>query len=104
LITFGIYQIIWLIITRNELLQLKAADKIMHPLLVLIPIVGPILFLVSIWQYSAGVEKVTKGKYSAIVAFLLLFLIGFIGAGLIQGAYNEVGEGGGSGDPFGGNA
>lgn len=107
IITLGIYGIIWLIITRNELLEAKAAEKIMHPLLVLIPFIGFIFYLICLWQYAGAVEKITNGKYSQAVALiLLLFLGGFgIGQGLIQGAYNEVGEGGGtSGDPFGANA
>lgn len=93
LVTLGIYQFIWLIITRNELLQRKAAEKIMHPLLVLVPIVGFILLIISLWQYSGAAEKVTNGKYSQAVGFILLLFVGFIGAGLLQGAYNEVGEG-----------
>jgi cytochrome bd-type quinol oxidase subunit 2 len=105
LITFGIYGLIWYHMTRNELLANNAAEKIMSPWLILIPLVGPLLFIVFLWQYSAAVEKVTNGKYSQIIAFVMLLLISFIGAGLIQAAYNEVGEGGGnSGDPFGANA
>lgn len=102
LVTFGIYGLIWYHQTRQELLEKKVVEKIMSPWLVLIPFVGPILFLVFLWQYSGAVEKVTNGKYSSGVAFLMLFLIGFIGQGLIQGAYNEVGEVSATGsNPFG---
>jgi hypothetical protein len=100
LITFGIYGIIWYIMTRDEM-KSKGIETI-HPLLVLIPFVGIFAFMYFLWQYAAGVEKVTNGKYSQAIAFILLFLIGFIGIGIIQAAYNEVGEGGGnpSADPF----
>lgn len=103
LLTFGIYTLIWVVMTRNEL---KAkGHEIPHPLLVLIPFVGGLIYIYVLWKYGEAVEKVTNGKYTGVVAFLMLFLIGFIGAGLIQGAYNELGEGGGSSaDPFAGNA
>ncbi len=102
LVTLGIYGLIWYHQTRGELLEKKVADKIMSPWLILIPLAGPILFIVFLWQYAGAVEKVTNGKYSRGVAFLLLWLIGFIGQGLIQGAYNEVGEVAATGNnPFG---
>lgn len=99
LVTLSIYTLIWFHQTRAELLEKKMAEKMMSPWLVLIPFVGPILFIVFLWQYAGAAEKVTNGKYSRAVAFLLLWLIGFIGSGLIQGAYNEVGEGAGA-NPF----
>jgi cytochrome bd-type quinol oxidase subunit 2 len=97
LVTFGIYGIIWYVMTRNELKE-KGIETV-HPLLVLVPFVGGLIFIYFLWQYSAGVEKVTNGKYSQVVAFLLLVLIGFIGIGLVQNAYNEIGTGNNN-DPF----
>lgn len=99
LITLGIYGLIWYIQTRDEM-KAKGIETV-HPLLGLIPFVGPLILIYFLWQYSGGVEKVTNGKYSQVIAFLLLFLIGFIGIGIIQNAYNEIGEGGGTAaDPF----
>ena len=91
LVTIGIYYLIWLHQTRAELLEKKAAEKIMSPWLVLIPFVGGLIFIYGLWQYSEGAAKVTNNKYSHAVAFLLLWLLGPIGAGIVQGAYNEVG-------------
>jgi Domain of unknown function (DUF4234) len=99
LVTIGIYGLIWYVQTRNEM-KTKGIETV-HPLLVFIPFVGTFIFLYFLWQYAGGVEKVTNGKYSQAIAFILLFLVGFIGIGIIQAAYNEVGEGGGtSADPF----
>ena len=90
LVTFGIYMLIWLHQTRAELLEKKVVDKMSSPWLVLIPIAGIFIFLAFLWKYSEAVAKVTNEKFSQPVAFILLFLLGGIGAGLIQGAYNEV--------------
>lgn len=97
LVTLGIYRIIWYVMTHNEMKE--KGIEIVHPLLALIPFVGFFIFIYFLWQYSEGVEKVTNGKYSQVVAFLLLLLIGSIGIGLVQNAYNEIGTGYSS-DPF----
>ena len=91
IVTLFIYYLIWLHQTRAELLEKKAAEKIMSPWLVLIPFVGGLIFIFSLWQYAGAAAKVTNDKYSQAVAFLLLWLLGPIGAGIVQGAYNEVG-------------
>lgn len=90
LVTFGIYYLIWLHQTRAELLEKKVVDKLSSPWLVLIPFIGIFFFLYFLWNYAGAVAKVTNEKYSQAVAFILLLLISSIGAGLIQGAYNEV--------------
>jgi hypothetical protein len=78
----------------------KGIDMV-HPLLILIPVAGAFIWIYFLWQYSAGVEKVTNGKYSQVVAFLLLLLINYIGIGLVQNAYNEIDESNGNyNDPF----
>lgn len=100
LITFGIYGIIWNWQTRNEMVE-KGAD-IMHPILMFIPIVN----IVFMWQFCGGVEFVTKGKLSQVVAFLLVFLTGLIGMAIIQDTFNKMpplASGSvSSGDPFAG--
>lgn len=90
IITIGIYYLIWLHQTRAELLEKKAVEKIMSPWLVFIPFVGGLILLYSYWQHGEGIAKVTNGKYSQPIAFILLWLLGPIGAGIIQAAYNEV--------------
>jgi hypothetical protein len=102
LITFGIYPLIWFHMTRGELLNNKVVEKMQSPWLVLIPFIGIIFYIIFIWQYSGAVEKVTNGKYSQVIALVLLLLLGGIGQGIIQAAYNEIGEVSGGGDPFSG--
>jgi hypothetical protein len=98
LLTFGIYGLVWYHMTREEMMA-QGVPSMPSPWLVLIPFVGPFILIYFLWQYSAGVEKVTNGKFSQIMAFVLLFLVGFIGIGLVQNAYNEI-PAGGSTKPF----
>ncbi len=90
IVTLFIYYLIWLHQTRAELLEKKAAEKIPSPWLVLIPFVGGLIFLYFLWVYAGAAAKVTNEKYSQPIAFILLWLLGPIGAGIVQGAYNEV--------------
>lgn len=85
IITLGIYGIYWQVSTKGEMNRLGA--KIPTAWLLIVPIVN-------IWwmyKYSEGVEQVTGNKMSAIMAFILLFLIGMIGALFIQSEFNKVG-------------
>jgi len=50
------------------------------------------------WKYSEGVGEVTDDKLSAVLAFILLWLLGLIGMAIIQDAFNKV-EGGASAAP-----
>jgi hypothetical protein len=88
LITVGIYYLVWLVKTKNEMNRL--GEKIPTAWLWLVPIIGGIWWY---WSYSKGVEHVTKSKMQGIVAFLLLFLISYIGAVIIQDAFNTVTDG-----------
>jgi hypothetical protein len=42
------------------------------------------------WKFGEGVDRVTHGRMSAGVAFLLLFFLGNIGAMIIQSELNKV--------------
>lgn len=84
IITLGIYGLYWVIKTRAELCD-KGAD-IPTAWLIIIPLVN----IWWLWKYSQGVEKVTAGKMSAAVAFILLFLLGVIGMAIIQDTFNRV--------------
>jgi hypothetical protein len=53
----------------------------------LIPIVGQIWWY---WKYSEGVEHVTGGKMSGVLAFILLWLLGAIGQAIIQDSFNKI--------------
>lgn len=84
LVTFGIYGIVWQVKTKGEM-KSKGAD-IPTAWLLIVPIVS----IYWLWKYSVGVEKVTNGKISAILSFLLLYLLGFIGAAIIQDSFNNL--------------
>ena len=82
-ITFGIYAIVWMVKTKDEMVA-KGAE-IPTAWLIIIPIVN----IWWEWKYCAGVEKVTGGKMSGVLAFILLFLLGSIGAAIIQDSFNK---------------
>jgi hypothetical protein len=84
-ITLGIYSLYWQVSTKIELNT--AGAKIPTAWLIIIP-------FVNIWwlyKYSQGVDEVTAGKTSTVVAFLLLFFLGFIGEAVIQSSFNGIG-------------
>jgi EamA domain-containing membrane protein RarD len=83
-ITFGIYGIYWQVATKEELNQ-KGAN-IPTAWLIIVPLVN----IWWLWKYSEGVEHVTNGKMSAVIAFILLFLLSSIGAAVIQDTYNKL--------------
>ena len=87
LITFGIYGIYWFVVTKNEMNEKGSA--IPTAWLIIIP-------FVNIWwmyKYSEGADQVTNGKMSTVLAFVLLFFLGFIGMAIIQDSFNKVGAG-----------
>jgi len=85
-VTFGIYGLVWEVKTKNEMKALGADIPTAWLLIV------PIANLYWLWKYSAGVEKVTGGKMSGVLAFVLLFLLGMIGAAILQNEFNKVGD------------
>ena len=87
IITFGIYGIVWQVKVKGEMNELGA--DIPTAWWLLVPI-GNIWWL---WKYSEGVEQVTKDKYSAGLAFALLFLTSIIGQAIIQTEFNKIATG-----------
>jgi hypothetical protein len=85
LITFGIYALVWEVKTKNEMNKLGASIPTAWLLII------PFANLYWLWCYSQGVEKVTGGKLSGILAFVLLFLLGVIGMAIVQSEFNKVG-------------
>lgn len=83
-ITFGIYGIVWQVKVKGELNELGA--EIPTAWWLIVPI-GNIWWL---WKYSEGVEKVTKGQYSAGLSFALLFLVSVIGQAILQTEFNKM--------------
>jgi membrane protease YdiL (CAAX protease family) len=86
-ITLGIYGLVWYVKTKGEM-NARGAD-IPTAWLIIIPIVN----FFWLWKWSQGVEKVTGGSTSAGVAFILMFLLGPIGAAIIQSKFNGVSGG-----------
>jgi len=84
-VTFGIYSLVWQVKTKIELNTQGA--KIPTAWLIIIPIVN----IWWLWKYSEGVDEVTKGSTSTVMAFILLFLLGFIGAAILQNEFNKLG-------------
>ncbi len=87
IITFGIYGIVWQVKVKGEMNSIGA--EIPTAWWLIVPI-GNIWWL---WKYSQGVDKVTKGKYTAGVSFLLLFLLSVIGQAIIQTEFNVMAGG-----------
>ena len=85
-VTFGIYNLVWMVKTKNEMNARGASIPTAWLLLL-----GPVA-LYWLWKYSEGVAQVTGGKTSAVTAFVMLWILGPIGSGLLQGAFNSVAE------------
>lgn len=85
LVTFGIYSLVWEVKTKNEMNQLGA--DIPTAWLLVIPFVN----YYWLWKYCLGVEKTTNNSMSAVMAFVLVFLLGNIGAAIIQNEFNKLG-------------
>lgn len=84
-VTFGIYSLVWLVKTKNEMNAQGA--KCPTAWIILIPFFGGLYFC---WKYAEGVQLVTKGAQSQVIAFILLILLGVIGAAVIQNEFNKV--------------
>lgn len=83
IITLGIYGIYWTVVTKGEMNS--AGAEIPSAWLILIPIVN----IWWLWKFCEGVDHVTKGKMSAGVAFILLWLVGLIGTAIVQHSLNR---------------
>lgn len=99
LITLGLYQVYWCIKTKDEMVELGAS--IPTGWLLLIPIAN----IYWLWRWSEGVDHVTRGEISAVMAFLLMLLFGsvglwiigvgftglsFVGPAILQSSFNRV--------------
>ena len=82
-ITFGIYALVWLVKTKNEMNSQGA--EIPTAWLLLVPIVS----IWWLWKFAEGVGKVTRGDTSGGLAFVLLALLGNIGMAVIQSSLNK---------------
>jgi uncharacterized membrane protein YozB (DUF420 family) len=84
IVTIGIYGIVWLVTTKGEMNARGA--QIPTAWLLIIPFVN----IYWLWKYAQGVEEVTSKGMTAPIAFILLFLLGMIGAAIIQVEFNKL--------------
>lgn len=85
-VTFGIYGLVWMVKTKNEMNTQGASIPTAWLLIV------PVVSIWWMWKYAGGVEHVTRGKSSQVIAFILLFVLGVIGMAIIQDAFNKVAD------------
>lgn len=83
----GIYALYWLIDTA-KVLRRETNEKIPHGILLIIPFAN----FWWMWRYSQAAGVYTKEKPQGVVAFILLALLGAIGMGVLQDAYNKTGK------------
>ena len=84
IITFGLYSLIWLVTTKN---QMNAkGTQIPTAWLLIIPLVNIWWY----WKFCEGVEIVTNRGMETTIAFLLIYLLGPIGEAIIQNELNKV--------------
>jgi hypothetical protein len=84
IVTLGIYYIVWAVKTKGEMV--KCGADIPTAWLLIVPIAS----IYWVWKFAGGVEHVTRGKMSQVIAFILLFVLGIIGVGIIQAELNKV--------------
>lgn len=84
LVTFGIYGIYWEVSTKIVMTKLGA--EIPTSWLIIIPIAN----LWWAYKYCMGVEKVTNGKMSGVMALVLMLVLGVIGMAIIQDSFNKI--------------
>ncbi len=84
LITFGFYGLYWSISTKNEMNRLGA--QVPTAWLIIVPFISIYWF----WKHSEAVEKITGGKVSAPLAFIVELFLGFIGDIIIQIEFNKM--------------
>lgn len=85
-ITCGIYALYWFVKTKDEMVA-RGADIPTGWLLII-----PIAHIYWQWKWSQGVEHVTRGKSTAAVTFVLVFLLGVIGMAIVQSMFNDLPE------------
>lgn len=83
-VTFGIYGIVWLVKTKDEMNRQGA--KIPTAWLLIVPFVS----YYWLYKYAEGVERITSAKMSTIVVFLLQLFLGVIGNTILQSEFNKI--------------
>lgn len=83
IVTFGIYNLVWFVKTKNEMVSIGA--NIPTAWLLIVPIAN----IWWMWQWAGGVEHATRGKQSQAIAFILVFLLSLIGVAIVQAELNK---------------
>lgn len=83
LVTLGIYGLIWLVKTKDEM-NAQGAEIPTAWLLVL-----PVIQLYWMWRFAEGVGKTTRDDMSGGLTFILLLFTGSIGMAVIQSSLNR---------------
>jgi hypothetical protein len=84
IVTLGIYSIVWFVKTKGEMV--KCGADIPTAWLIIVPIAS----IYWMWKWAGGVEHVTRGKQSQVIAFILVFVLGLIGMAIVQSELNKV--------------
>jgi hypothetical protein len=85
LCTFGIYGLIWLVRTKNEMNELGA--EIPTAWLLIIPIAN----IFWLWKYCEGFEVVTKGEeQSGAMVFLIYIIFSPAAVYIVQTGLNKL--------------
>ena len=83
-LTFGIYEIVWLVKTKNEMNRVGATIPTAWWILL------PFAYFWWAWKYCEGVAAVTEKELSGPIAYIvLLFLPYGIGPAILQNTYNK---------------
>jgi hypothetical protein len=91
IVTFGIYYLVWLVKTKDEMNSQGA--QIPTAWLIIVPIAN----IYWMWKWGEGVGVVTKGQTSGVMAFLMIFLpyVNILaGSAVVQAGLNKVATGG----------
>lgn len=83
IVTLGIYGIVWFVKTKGEMV--KCGAEIPTAWLIIVPIAS----IYWMWKWAGGVEHVTRGKQSQVIAFILVFVLGIIGMAIVQAELNK---------------
>jgi hypothetical protein len=83
LVTFGIYGLIWLVKTKDEM-NAQGAEIPTAWLLIL-----PVIQLYWMWKFAEGVGKTTREDMGGGLAFILILFTGSIGMAVIQSSLNK---------------
>jgi hypothetical protein len=84
IVTLGIYSLVWLVKTKNEMNE-TATNKIPSAWLLIVPIGNWVWY----WKYAVGVEEFTNHDFNRAGTFWLLALLGPIGAAFVQASFNR---------------